>query len=242
MTLQPAALPLRAERSPPLRGRVRAPGDKSTSHRAIIFGLLAVGRTEITGLLEGEDVLRTADAARALGALVERHGPGCWSVRGVGVGALLQPRAPLDFGNAGTGVRLMMGVTGSHPVDVRFDGDASLRRRPMNRILDPLALIGAEVLEAAPGGRLPPAASRRSRRGARDLHHARALGAGEIRRAPRRAERAGRFDRHRDGGDARPHGKAARLVRRGHPRRAARPSRPAHHARRPAGSRASARS
>lgn len=138
----------------PLKGRLRPPGDKSISHRALIFGLLSVGETRIRGLLEGEDVLRTASACRALGASVERDGAG-WRVNGVGVGSLLAPREPLDFGNAGTGTRLMLGVVGGHPLRARFDGDASLRKRPMRRILDPLVLMGVEVEEEAEGGRCP---------------------------------------------------------------------------------------
>ncbi len=150
-----APVPMQARAGGILQGRVRVSGDKSISHRALIFGLLSVGETSVTGLLEGEDVLRTADAARALGATVERLGAGHWRVHGVGVGALLAPRDTLDFGNAGTGSRLMMGVVGGHPITARFDGDASLRKRPMKRILDPLQLIGARALEQAEGGRLP---------------------------------------------------------------------------------------
>lgn len=147
--------PLRALRSGPLSGRVRPPGDKSVSHRSLILGLLCVGETTIEGLLEGEDVLHTAQACRQLGARVTRHGEGSWSVFGAGLGSLLQPRETLDFGNAGTGSRLMMGVVGGHPITARFDGDASLRKRPMRRILEPLALQGARVLEQAEGGRCP---------------------------------------------------------------------------------------
>jgi 3-phosphoshikimate 1-carboxyvinyltransferase len=139
----------------PLKGRLRAPGDKSISHRALIFGLLSIGETRIEGLLEGEDVLRTAAAARALGATVTREGEGRWRVRGVGIGGLVEPQETLDFGNAGTGSRLMMGVAGSHPVTVTFDGDASLRKRPMRRILDPLVRMGASVVAEAEGGRVP---------------------------------------------------------------------------------------
>jgi 3-phosphoshikimate 1-carboxyvinyltransferase len=149
------AAPLSAAASGPLQGRIRPPGDKSVSHRAMIFGLLAIGETTVEGLLEGEDVLRTAQAARQLGAKVVRHAPGRWSVFGAGLGSLLQPTETLDFGNAGTGSRLMMGVVAGHPITARFDGDASLRKRPMRRILDPLALQGAQVLEEAEGGRLP---------------------------------------------------------------------------------------
>ncbi|SEB87957.1 3-phosphoshikimate 1-carboxyvinyltransferase [Rhizobiales bacterium GAS191] len=147
--------PLTARRGAALKGKVRVPGDKSTSHRALILGLLSIGETNIEGLLEGEDVLRTAQACRQLGATVERHGSGIWSVRGVGIGGLAEPQAVLDFGNAGTGVRLMMGVVGGHPITATFDGDASLRKRPMRRILDPLALMGAQVMAQAEGGRCP---------------------------------------------------------------------------------------
>ena len=147
--------PLAARRSGPLRGRVRPPGDKSISHRAFLFGLLTRGGVEIHGLLEGEDVLRTGQACRELGAETVRRGPGRWSVYGPGLGALLQPRRELDFGNAGTGSRLMMGVVGGHPIEATFDGDASLRKRPMRRILDPLRQMGAQVIAEAEGGRCP---------------------------------------------------------------------------------------
>jgi 3-phosphoshikimate 1-carboxyvinyltransferase len=150
-----SASPLRASRAKALSGRCRPPGDKSVSHRSLILGTLAVGETRIDGLLEGEDVLRTGEACRALGARIDRLGPGAWSVRGPGLGSLLQPRETLDFGNAGTGSRLMMGVVAGHPITARFDGDASLRKRPMRRILDPLTLQGARVLEEAEGGRCP---------------------------------------------------------------------------------------
>jgi 3-phosphoshikimate 1-carboxyvinyltransferase len=147
--------PLSGRRGPPLRGRFRPPGDKSISHRAFILGLLACGETLVEGLLEGDDVLRTGESCKALGAAVERLAPGLWRIRGPGVGALLPPRAALDFGNAGTGSRLMMGVVGGHGITATFDGDASLRKRPMGRILEPLRLMGAEVLEEAQGGRCP---------------------------------------------------------------------------------------
>ena len=146
--------PLTAAPGTPLKGRLRPPGDKSISHRAMIFGLLSVGVTRVDGLLEGEDVLRTAAACRALGATITRDGPS-WVVRGMGIGSLLAPREPLDFGNAGTGARLMLGVVGGHPLRATFDGDASLRKRPMRRILDPLALMGVRVIEQAEGGRCP---------------------------------------------------------------------------------------
>ncbi len=149
------ASPLRAIRGPALEGRFRPPGDKSISHRAFIFGLLACGETTVEGLLEGDDILRTGKACEALGAAIERLAPGRWRIRGPGLGALLAPRATLDFGNAGTGSRLMMGVVGSHGITATFDGDASLRKRPMGRILDPLRLMGAQVVAQAEGGRCP---------------------------------------------------------------------------------------
>ena len=139
----------------PLAGRVRVPGDKSISHRALILGALAVGRTRISGLLEGEDVLNTAKAMRALGARVERIGDGAWQVDGVGVAGFAAPPGPLDFGNSGTGCRLAMGAVAGCPIAATFDGDASLRKRPMGRVLGPLALMGAKVTHAAGGSRLP---------------------------------------------------------------------------------------
>jgi 3-phosphoshikimate 1-carboxyvinyltransferase len=148
-------LPLAARRSKPLKGRVRVPGDKSISLRSLIFGALAVGETNITGLLEGEDALDTAKAVRALGARVERTGEGRWRIMGVGVGGLAAPAAALDFGNSGTGCRLMMGVVAGCPITATFDGDASLRKRPMRRILDPLEKMGARTRAQADGGRLP---------------------------------------------------------------------------------------
>ena len=149
------ASPLSAKRSRPLKGRVRPPGDKSISHRAFLFGLLSCGLTTVEGLLEGDDVMRTGKAAQALGAVIERRGPGAWRIQGPGLGAILAPREPLDFGNSGTGCRLMMGVVGGHGVTASFDGDASLRKRPMRRILDPLRLMGAQVVSEAEGGRCP---------------------------------------------------------------------------------------
>jgi 3-phosphoshikimate 1-carboxyvinyltransferase len=131
------------------------PGDKSISHRALILGALAVGETRISGLLEGEDVLNTAKSMRALGAKVERTGPFAWKVNGVGVGGFAEPAEPLDFGNSGTGCRLVMGAVAGCPVTATFDGDASLRSRPMKRILDPLELMGAKAGTMKEGGRLP---------------------------------------------------------------------------------------
>src|SRR6201996_7212051 len=147
--------PLQARSSGPLTGRVRVPGDKSISHRALILGALAVGETHISGLLEGEDVLNTARSMRALGAKVERTGDFAWSVRGVGVAGFAQPQGALDFGNSGTGCRLVMGAVAGCPISVVFDGDASLRTRPMRRILDPLELMGARTGDIREGGRLP---------------------------------------------------------------------------------------
>jgi 3-phosphoshikimate 1-carboxyvinyltransferase len=152
MSTQPA--PLTARRNGPLNGHARVPGDKSISIRALILGALTVGETRIGGLLEGEDVLNTARALRALGASLEQRG-GKWRVHGVGVGGFAQPAASLDFGNSGTGSRLMFGAVAGCPITAVFDGDASLRKRPMRRILDPLELMGARVLEQAEGGRLP---------------------------------------------------------------------------------------
>lgn len=150
-----SAQPLSSKRSLPLKGRLKPPGDKSISHRSLIFGLLCVGTTEISGLLEGDDVLRTGEACRALGATVIRHGEGRWSVQGMGLGSLMAPKHVLDFGNAGTGSRLMMGVVGGHAIRATFDGDASLRKRPMRRILDPLQLMGVKIISQAEGGRCP---------------------------------------------------------------------------------------
>jgi 3-phosphoshikimate 1-carboxyvinyltransferase len=147
--------PLESRASGPLSGKVRVPGDKSISHRALILGALAVGETKISGLLEGEDVLNTAKSMQALGAKVERSGPFAWQVRGVGVAGFAQPASPLDFGNSGTGCRLVMGAVAGCPITAIFDGDASLRSRPMRRILDPLELMGAKAGEAKEGGRLP---------------------------------------------------------------------------------------
>jgi 3-phosphoshikimate 1-carboxyvinyltransferase len=146
--------PLASRRSPGLGGRVDVPGDKSVSHRALILGALSAGETRITGLLEGEDVLATAAAMRAFGAQVVREGEGAWRVHGVGVGALAEPSQVIDCGNAGTGVRLLMGAMASSPIAATFTGDASLRRRPMGRVLEPLGLFGARHLGRA-GGLLP---------------------------------------------------------------------------------------
>lgn len=155
MTHSDQPIPLIARSSGPLIGNVRVPGDKSISHRALILGSLSVGKTSISGLLEGEDVLNTAKSMRALGARVERTGDFAWVVRGVGVAGFTEPSAPLDFGNSGTGCRLVMGAVAGCPVTAVFDGDASLRSRPMRRVLDPLELMGAKVAVGGEGGRLP---------------------------------------------------------------------------------------
>ena len=123
----------------PLAGVVAVPGDKSISHRALMFGALAIGRTEITGLLEGEDVLATAAALRAMGAEITRAEDGRWLVDGVGVGGLAEPDDVIDLGNSGTSARLLLGILASHPFTAFVTGDASLRRRPMNRVITPLS-------------------------------------------------------------------------------------------------------
>lgn len=128
----------------PLKGRIRVPGDKSISHRSLMFGALAVGETRVAGLLEGEDVMATAAALRAMGATIEREGEGRWSIQGVGVGGLLQPQAPLEMGNSGTSTRLLMGLVASHPITAEFTGDDSLSKRPMGRVTEPLSLMGAD--------------------------------------------------------------------------------------------------
>ena len=137
-----------------LSGRVRVPGDKSISHRSLMLSALAVGESTVEGLLEGEDVLATAAAMRAMGADIKRGDDGRWTVHGVGVGGLLQPSAALDMGNSGTSTRLLMGLVASHPIVATFTGDASLSKRPMNRVIEPLSQMGAEFT-SSPGGRLP---------------------------------------------------------------------------------------
>lgn len=140
--------------SGPLTGAIRVPGDKSISHRSLMFAGLAVGRSRITGLLEGEDVLATAAAMRAFGAQIARGDDGTWVVDGVGVGSLLEPKQALDMGNSGTSTRLLMGLVASHAITATFTGDASLSGRPMKRVIDPLSLMGASF-EASAGGTLP---------------------------------------------------------------------------------------
>ena len=154
MPTNDASKPLRAARSGALKGTATPPGDKSISHRALMLGTVSVGETAIDGLLEGEDILATVEAMRAFGATATRTGPGSWRVRGVGVGGLLEPQGVIDFGNSGTGVRLALGLAGSHAFATTFTGDASLVGRPMGRVLDPLRRMGVQVV-ARSGDRLP---------------------------------------------------------------------------------------
>ena len=149
-----AVEPMTARKSGALSGVAEVPGDKSISHRALIFGAMAVGETKITGLLEGQDVLDTASAMRAFGAEVVQHGAGAWSVHGVGVGGFSEPSGVIDCGNSGTGVRLIMGCMATTAMTATFTGDASLRKRPMGRVTDPLSLFGTQAYGRR-GGRLP---------------------------------------------------------------------------------------
>ncbi len=144
-------IPMTARKSGPLRGTARVPGDKSVSHRSLILGALTVGETRISGLLEGQDVLDTGKAMVAFGAGVERMGDGEWRVNGLGVGGFAEPEDVINCGNAGTGVRLIMGAMATCPITATFTGDASLRSRPMGRITDPLALFGAQAVGRAKG-------------------------------------------------------------------------------------------
>ena len=147
------AIPMIARRSSGLSGEAHVPGDKSISHRSLILGAMAVGETRVTGLLEGQDVLDTAKAMRAFGAEVEKRGD-TWHVNGVGVGGFAEPEQVIDCGNSGTGVRLIMGAMATTPITATFTGDASLNKRPMARVTDPLALFGAQAV-GREGGRLP---------------------------------------------------------------------------------------
>lgn len=145
---------LRSHSKQPLSGNASVPGDKSVSHRSLMLAALAVGRSEVRGLLEGEDVLATAAAMRAMGATVNRLGPGHWEVWGVGVGGLKSPEDIIDMGNSGTSTRLLMGLIASHDISVTMTGDASLRGRPMGRVITPATEVGARI-DARDGGRLP---------------------------------------------------------------------------------------
>ena len=149
-----APIPMTARKSGPLIGEANVPGDKSISHRSLILGAMAIGKTEIHGLLEGQDVLDTARAMQAFGATVTKQGDAHWTVQGVGVGGFCEPTDLVDFGNSGTGVRLIMGAMATHAITATFTGDASLRGRPMARITDPIALFGATA-HGRSGGRLP---------------------------------------------------------------------------------------
>ncbi|MBJ6372630.1 3-phosphoshikimate 1-carboxyvinyltransferase [Sedimentitalea arenosa] len=154
MSAHGSPTPMMSSPSGPLSGVADVPGDKSISHRSLILGAMAVGETRITGLLEGEDVLDTARAMRAFGAEVTDHGGGAWSVHGVGVGGFAEPGQVIDCGNSGTGVRLIMGAMATSPITATFTGDASLNKRPMARVTDPLAQFGAQAVGRS-GGRLP---------------------------------------------------------------------------------------
>lgn len=147
-------IPMTSRPCGPLNGEAHVPGDKSISHRSLILGAMSIGETRITGLLEGEDVLDTAKAMRAFGAEVIEHGGGSWSVFGVGVGGFAEPENVIDCGNSGTGVRLIMGCMATTGISATFTGDASLNKRPMARVTDPIALFGAQSVGRS-GGRLP---------------------------------------------------------------------------------------
>lgn len=147
-------IPMSSHKCGPLKGEARVPGDKSISHRSLIFGAMAVGETVISGLLEGEDVLDTAKAMQAFGAEVTRDEDGTWHVHGVGVGGFAEPENVIDCGNSGTGVRLIMGAMATSNITATFTGDASLNSRPMARVTDPIALFGATSVGRS-GGRLP---------------------------------------------------------------------------------------
>lgn len=147
-------LPMTFTSAPSLSGSVTVPGDKSISHRSLMLSALSVGESRVDGLLEGEDVLATAAAMRAMGAHIERGSDGIWHIRGVGVGGLLQPQTALDMGNSGTSTRLLMGLIASHAITATFTGDASLSKRPMARVTEPLSRMGASFT-SSPGHRLP---------------------------------------------------------------------------------------
>ena len=148
------AKPLVSSLSGPLKGTLNVPSDKSMSHRAMLFGAIALGETVVSRLLESEDVMATAEAMGKMGAKIEKKGD-VWHIHGVGVGGLLPPQSVLDFRNAGTGVRLTMGLVAGQNITASFDGDASLRKRPMGRVVEPLKAAGLDILESAEGLRLP---------------------------------------------------------------------------------------
>ena len=214
--------------SRPLKGRCRVPGDKSISHRALILGSLAIGRTRIKGLLEGEDVLRTAQAMRDLGARIERGPDGSWNVDGVGIGGWREPDGVLDLGNSGTGARLLMGAVATHPFTTFFTGDASLAP-PADGAGDRAAVTFRRALHR-PRRRTPAAGRNRHVVAAADrLHPAGAFGAGQIGGAARGPERAGRDHGDRAGRHARPYRAHAPAFRRADRDRPGR-RRAAHHA------------
>ena len=206
--------PLEARSSGPLTGKVRVPGDKSISHRALILGALSVGETRISGLLEGEDVLNTAKAMRALGARVERTGEFAWSVRGVGVGGFAQPQVPLDFGNSGTGCRLVMGAVAGCPITAIFDGDASLRSQADAAGARPPRIDGRAGRSRRRGRPAAADAQRRARPAADPLPHAGGVGADQIGGAAGGTGRARRHHGDRDRGEPRPHRTDAEAFRR----------------------------
>ena len=153
MSAHGTPIPMTARAAGPLRGEAHVPGDKSISHRSLILGAMAVGETKVTGLLEGQDVLDTGRAMQAFGAEIEKIGE-TWHVHGVGVGGFGEPGNVIDCGNSGTGVRLIMGAMATSPITATFTGDASLNKRPMARVTDPLALFGTRSYGRS-GGRLP---------------------------------------------------------------------------------------
>ena len=145
---------LTSKKSGALNGHAKIPGDKSISHRALMFGAMTIGETMVSGLLEGEDVLHTAEAMRKLGAKIEKSADGLWRIHGVGIGGLHQPDTALEMGNSGTSTRLLIGLIGGHNISATFTGDASLSKRPMKRVMTPLQQMGA-TFEATDGDKLP---------------------------------------------------------------------------------------
>ncbi|MAZ76262.1 MAG: 3-phosphoshikimate 1-carboxyvinyltransferase [Micavibrio sp.] len=154
MSQSTSPTPFSSSRCDKISGHADVPGDKSISHRSLMFGGIAIGETKITGLLEGEDVHCTAEAMRQMGARIKREKDGTWICNGVGIGGLKEPENVLEMGNSGTSTRLLMGLVGGHPIQATFAGDSSLSKRPMNRVITPLKEMGVEV-SAREGGRLP---------------------------------------------------------------------------------------
>ena len=201
----PRRKPATARKSPALSGTVRMPGDKSISHRSFMFGGLASGETRITGLLEGEDVMRTGDGDEGDGRADRKARRRMDHPAAPATARCCSREAPLDFGNAGTGSRLTMGLVGTYDMETTFIGDASLSGRPMGRVLDPLRQMGVQVLKATPGDRMP--LTLRGPEAGRSHHLPRAdgLGPGQVGGAAGRPQHAGRHHGHRTGDDARPH-------------------------------------